>query len=228
MNHVIAVLTGDDDNAVRGTAGALAHLLGVGVRSLRPLKGDRVDRIDALATALGRPDVEAGALRIDAPEDLCWDLLPRIEAPLLILPVHPGSTAGPLTRVLVPLDGCEETAAGLGGIADRLVSGGAELVAVHVFVPDTVPAFWDQAAHSHEPWRAEFLRRNLPTARDLGLRRGEPAAEVREEVAASGVDMLLMGWSQNLSEGHAGIVREALTRGSVPVLLVRTTMRPAG
>lgn len=226
MSQVTAVLGAEHGETVRAAASALANVLGLDVQWTQAPAAEEPDRVDRVVAALERDDVDGvGVLGVNTPAGGCWDVLPRVAQPLLVVPEHASLTPGSLTRVLVPLDGRAETAASVAGMAGRLRAGGVEVVAVHVFVSTTVPAFWDQAAHSHASWTAEFLRRNLPGARDLGLRRGEPAEEVLAEAAASGIDLLLLGWSQNLVEGKAQIVRECLLHGSVPVLLVRTAER---
>jgi hypothetical protein len=223
MGQMTAVLGGDNDRAVRAAAAGFAEVLGLDVVWFDPSdRGKDRDPGDLVVEALDREEVEVGVLGVGTPPGGCWCVIPRVARPLLVVPDRASPEAGPPRRVLTPLDGVPETAAGVATMAGRLVSCGAEVAAVHVFEPATVPAFWDQAAHSHRSWTAEFLRRNLPAARDLGLRRGDPAAEVLAEVAAADIDALLLGWSQDLSEGRARIVREALTQGTVPVLLVRT------
>jgi len=224
MSQMTAVLGNGHGEAVRAAASALAGVLGLDVRWTRAPAAGEPDRVDRVVAVLER-DEEVGVLGVDTPAGGCWDVLPRVTRPLLVVPEHATLTPGSLARVLVPLDGRAETAASVAGMADRLRAGGAEVFAVHVFVPTTVPAFWDQAAHSHASWTAEFLRRNLPAARDLGLRRGEPAEEILAAAAASRIDLLLLGWSQSLVAGKAQIVRECLLHGSLPVLLVCTTER---
>ncbi|HEX2894635.1 MAG TPA: universal stress protein [Marmoricola sp.] len=220
MGHVIAVL-GDNDRAVGAAAAGFGDLLGVDVVWFDPAeRGQHHDPDELVVEALAGENVELGVLGAGRPPGGCWRVIPRVARPLLVVPDGADPDAGRPRRVLAPLDGVPETAAGIAAMARRLVARGAEVSALHVFEPTTVPAFWDQAAHSHRSWTAEFLRRNLPAARDLGLRRGDPAAEVLAELEA-GFDALLLGWSQDLSPGRARIVREALTRGTVPMLLVR-------
>lgn len=222
MNQMTAVLGSEHDKTVRASAIALATVLGLDVQWIRAPGVAEPDHIDRVVAALEGDDVDVGVIGVDTPAGGCWDVLPRVTRPVLVVPEHAAPAPGSLARVLVPLDGRAETAASVTGMADRLRAGGAEVLAVHVFVPTTVPAFWDQAAHSHESWTAEFLRRNLPAAAGLGLRRGRPVDEVLAQCGESGVDLLLLGWSQDLSEGHAQVVRSALTAGAVPVLLVPT------
>lgn len=231
MSHVTAVLEGHEgaerNSLVRTSASALASRLGIEVEVSEIREGDRPHRIAAVTDALERPDVAAGALSVDAPDGICWEVLAQVSPPLVVVPRLAGSAPSSLARVLVPLDGREETAECVCGIADQLVAGGVELIAMHVFVADTVPRFWDQAAHAATQWSTEFLRRNLPAAADLGLRRGDPTEEVLAEASASHADLLLLGWSQDLGAGRARLVREVLTRGTVPVLLVPTAPRRA-
>lgn len=226
MKQLTAVLGSEHDTSVRASAVALATILGLDVQWIRAPRIGEPDRIERVVAALEHDDVDVGVVGVDEPGGGCWDVLPRVTRPLLVVPANAAATPGPLARVLVPLDGRAETAASVAVMADRLHAGGAEVLSVHVFVPTSIPAFWDQAAHSHTSWTAEFLRRNLPTAADLGLRRGRPVDEVLAVAEESGVDLLLLGWSQDLSGGHAQVVRSALTAGSVPVLLVPTGPRP--
>lgn len=221
MGHVTAVLGGDNDGAVRAAAAGFGEALGLDVTWFDPTESGEGGDPGVVVEAIAREGVELGVLGVGPPGDGCWRVIPRVARPLLVVPDRASSEAGRPRRVLAPLDGMASTAASIRAMAERLVAAGAEVAAIHVFEPATVPAFWDQAAHSHRSWTAEFLRRNLPTARDLGLRRGDPATEVLAEVAGGGIDALLLGWSQDLSEGRAKIVREALTTGRVPVLLVR-------
>lgn len=226
MGRVTAVLGGDNDRAVRAAAAGFGEVLGLQVVWFDPTeRGEDGEARESVVEALRDDEVELGVLGAGMPPGGCWSVIPRVGGPLLVVPGRASPEAGRPRRVLAPLDGVAETAAGIAAMARRLVSGGAEVAAVHVFGPATVPAFWDQAAHSHRSWTAEFLRRNLPVARDLGLRRGDPATEVLAEVSAGGADALLLGWSQDLGGGRARIVREALASGTVPVLLVRAHAR---
>jgi nucleotide-binding universal stress UspA family protein len=144
------------------------------------------------------------------------------------VPRAAAGTAGRLARVLLPLDGAPGTAAGVARLVGSALAGGAEVVALHVFEPATVPAFWDHAGHTDVEWSHEFLRRNLPREVRLDLRRGDPAHEVLAEVEREDADLVLVGWGQDLAAGRAATVREALSECPVPVLLVRRELRSRG
>jgi len=224
MSDVVAVLEHDGDDKVVVSAEALATLLGAGTRLFRVPEGEGQARADAVVTALGG-DVEAAVLSAQVPKPVCWQVMQRVSTPLLVVPQHSAHVSTSISEVLLPLDGTQETAAGVALMTKRVVDAGARVLAMHVFDATTVPAFWDQAAHSHEHWTEEFLLRNLPSAVDLDLChlcRGRTPEEVVAEAQRAGVDLIMIGWAQNLGEGRAQTVRHALTDGSVPVLLVPT------
>ena len=69
----------------------------------------------------------------------------------------------------------------------------------------------------------EFLARYCPWGVGLvGLetRVGSAAAVVPAVAEETGCDLIALGWSQDLAAGRAGVVRAALERARVPVLLV--------
>ena len=211
---------------------------------------DRVDRLaDALAALFraqvvpfpigraGGPDHVMDALASDRvlgavlaaaahPEAAFWEVIRRAGKPIGVVPFGAGRPVTPIVRVLVPLDDTPRAAEAVASTAERLLAGGADLVATHVFSQETVPAFWDQAAHAREPWSRGFLLRNLPCGVRVDLRHGRPADEVLADAAESDAGLILMGWAQRLEEDRARIVRLAL-RGTVPLLLVGTAGGPS-
>ena len=228
-SHVTAVLDHDEDRSVLSAAHAMAGLLGVGTESLQVGPDGHATRVDLVVAALGDDDVSAAVLSAKSPDALCWDVMARVSKPLLVLPRRGERILHAISRVLLPLDGTPETAAGVAGAVRLMIAAGAEVKAVHVFDAATVPAFWDQAAHSHASWTEEFLRRNLPEPVQLDLRSGRTPEEVGAEADRTDVDLIVMGWSRDLSAGKARTVRRALTEGQVPVLLVSTKRAsPAG
>lgn len=179
MSHVTAVLEGHEgaerNSLVRTSASALASRLGIEVEVSEIREGDRPHRIAAVTDALERPDVAAGALSVDAPDGICWEVLAQVSPPLVVVPRQAGSAPSSLARVLVPLDGREETAECVCGIADQLVAGGVELIAMHVFVAGTVPRFWTRQPmprrNGARSSSAATSRRPLTSACAAGTRR---------------------------------------------------------
>ncbi len=98
-----------------------------------------------------------------------------------------------------------------------------EIIAAHVFEPDDLPAFSDQAGHETDAWSEEFLRRWLVDDANhiaLELRVGNAAetlCAVAEEVDA---DIVAMGWKQQLSSNRTQVVSTLLAESNVPVVLV--------
>lgn len=228
MKHVTAVLEREDeprppisaDRQVLAAADAIAHLLAIDTQRLSVPPGPASVRSGVVLKALAAEEVAAAAMSAKGPEPVCWDVITQIAIPVVVVPRGSKHMMRKISRVLLPMDGTAATAAGVADLAQRALDAGAAVVAMHVFDAGTVPAFWDQAAYSHQEWTREFVRRNLPDAVELDLRSGRPAEEVLAEAERAGVDLIVLGWGQNLSAGRAATVRHALTHGRVPVLLV--------
>lgn len=222
MNHVAALLERDDDPQVVAAAEAVAGMLGADVERVRLGGCPASARAATALQELAADGVVAGAISAHGPDPVCWDVIKLAPVPLVVIPRDSDRTLRGIHRMLLPLDGSPEAAAGVSGWAQLALDTGASVVAMHVFDASTVPAFWDQAAHSHQQWTREFLRRNLPHDVQLHLSRGRPALEVLAEADRTGVDLIVLGWGQNLATGRAATVRQALTSGLVPVLLAPT------
>jgi len=182
-----------------------------------------------LVAALCAPEVVMGVLGSSGTGDTkvpqgrtAAAVMSASNTPLLIVP--PGSFPPALRRlhrVLVPLDGRAASAAAVVPVLRMLSDAGLELVVVHVFDRATVPSFWDQPQHATAAWEREFLHRNLPfhTAR-LRLRHGTPAAMVMQAGSEEQTDLVVMGWSRDLSPGRALTLEHQLAHGRLPLLLV--------
>ena len=104
---------------------------------------------------------------------------------------------------------------------EQFARAGVDLVALHVFDAETVPRFWDQAAHARRAWAEEFLARYCaqPGMR-LELRSGVAGEHVLDVAEAERADMIALGWSQHLDPGRARTVRRTVRDAVVPVMLV--------
>ena len=226
MRHVTAVLEREDDTQVAGAAAALAELFGVSAVPMPIVDRRAVDRAATVEAALTSDDVVGAALSAHGASPVCWDVMTRVDQPLLVVPRRSNRVLRHVRRVLLPLDGTAETSYAVAGIARRALDTGAQVTAVHVFDTATVPAFWDQAAHTHGSWTREFLRRHLPAPVELDLRSGRPAEEVLAEADESGADLVVVAWGRDLDHGRASTVRRAIDEGLTPVLLVATPLGP--
>lgn len=206
------------DEQVLAAARALGDALGTDTALLAPGPDDpTADVLHALAA----DGVAGGVLSAHGDHPVLWQVVTRAPVPVLALPRGVIGAVRSVARVVVPLDGTPATAAAVGPLARSLLAAGADVAAVHVFDPSTAPAFWDHAGHSHLAFTEEFLRRHQLGGVRLDLRRGRPVVEVLSSLDRTRADLVLMAWGQDLSPGHADVVRHALLGASVPVLLVR-------
>lgn len=183
----------------------------------------------ALVEALAAPEVVMGVLGSSGAGDTqvpqgrtAAAVMSASDRPLLIVP--PGSFPPALRRlhrVLVPLDGRRESAQAVVPVLRLLAGAGLELVVVHVFDRASVPSFWDQPQHATTAWEREFLHRNLPFhLTRLRLRQGTPASMVMQAGSDEQTDLVVMGWSRDLSPGRALTLEHQLAHGRLPLLLV--------
>lgn len=221
MSELLAVLEEHQDpDDVLMLADAVASLLSLRVRPLRIPTSEA--SVSAVVAEVAAASVSAAVLRGHPdPDAMFWEVIQQSRKPIVVTPFGDADLSRPIARVLLPLDGTPETAKAVNPTVGRLLASGAEVLAAHVFDASTVPAFWDQAAHSREPWTREFLLRNLPAVHRLDLRSGQPPEEILAESEDMGSDLILLGWSQRLAGDRAPIVRLAL-EGNVPLMLVGT------
>lgn len=229
MNEVLAVVGSPGDGVAR-LAAEVGRLLSARVVELDLADLDLAGRADvsaAVAERTARPAVQALVMRGDTDlEADFWKIAAVVTKPVVALPAGLTGHRRPLDVVLLPLDGTVASAELVSPAVDRLLHVGARVLATHVFDAATVPAFWDQAAHSHDSWSEEFLRRHLPLGVSLDLRRGRPAEEVLAAAEAAGAGLVVLGWSRRTEGGSARTVR-LLVGSQVPVMLVGTPLAPA-
>jgi nucleotide-binding universal stress UspA family protein len=143
----------------------------------------------------------------------------HLTKPVLVVPPDAPVRETP-RRLLIPLDGTQGVSAAVRPLIATYVAAGAEVIAVHVFEPHTVPMFLD-GVPDEIAWRDEFL---LQHCADLGIRletRPGPTVLALLDVASSeDVDVIALGWRQNLAPERAVVVREVLQRARRPVALI--------
>ncbi len=208
------------------TAAAAADHAGV---SIEVLDGDPVDRI---VEASARPAVGlvvVGARRHRAGRrpsgHVAHAVMTQVRKPVLVVPPDtrlPESER--FERVLIPLEGTEDSSDAVAAEMHALARAGADITVVHVFHPGTVPRFWDQAGHAHQSWATEFLAHwcAQPGAA-LFLRSGDVAGAILDVAVGEAIDLIVLGWSQDMTGDRARIVRDLVSRSEVPVLLTPAT-----
>jgi nucleotide-binding universal stress UspA family protein len=210
----------DDGNRIaQGVAAAAGH-------DLRTLRGTTVPALidagsaeDVVALVLGARRTPAGARPVGG---TAFEVMQALPKPLAIVP--PDAPApGRLRRVLVPLEGTVSSSLAPQSVIKLARAVKLEVVILHVLDEESLPAFTDQPQHEHAAWRQEFLARWCPSG--VTNLRVESRVGIREEqivLAAEDydVDIVALGWSQQFAAGRAPVVRAALERGRVPILLI--------
>lgn len=185
-------------------------------------------KIRALLEAAEPVDVEAMVVGARATRitplpagHVALELIVSLHKPLMVVPPH-AVAAALFRRILVPLDGTPATAAALARTIELAQESEADVIALHVHTEHTLPLFGDQPQHELEVWKREFLARNCPHADNVRLevRVGIPGEHVLRAAAENKADLIALGWAQNLEEGRAAVVREALERSDLPILLL--------
>lgn len=248
MTKVIAAI--DSSVAARpvlATARALAVLLGAEVEALYVGgDGDRVPASEADAAGLELrtepgPVIER-LIQVGMEDDVVALVLGARGTPLVRRPL--GSTAlaiatslpkpvvvvppdardpTKLHRVLVPLEESVSASVAPRVILELAAAAELEVVVLHVFDEGSIPPFTDQPQHEGPAWAEEFLARYCPSGLGtvrLEVRVGRTEDLVPVVAEETGADLVALGWAQELAHGRAPVVRNALGRSRVPILLV--------
>ncbi len=155
-------------------------------------------------------------------------LVTSLERPVVVVP--PNAVVGRgIQTVLVPLNGTALSAEALREVVELAARAQLRVVVAHVYLERSLPAFSDHLPHEVRAWTDEFIARHCPSAVDatleLRVADGEPEEHLLDILLASHCDLVALGWSQDLAEGHAAIVRRMLTESPVPVLLIPVNAR---
>lgn len=187
--------------------------------------------VDAIVAAADEHDVVAVALGARGEHHgsrpaghTALEVITRVNKPVVVVPPD-GTRAAPITRILIPLEGTDESSQAIADILALAARRGVDILVLHVHTPDAVPPFQDQPHHQVEAWQQEFLARFVsapPDRVEIIQHVGAPAERVTAVSRAAEADAMVLGWSQNLSPGRAEVVREALAHSTMPVLLVPT------
>ena len=256
MKIFAAIHNSDSSRGVLQTAGALARLLGVDVKTVTIPEDDsasatRVAEASglplrvligapaaAIIEALGQDEVimavvGAGTARTGGHPvgHVTREVTTRASKPVVVVPpslMLPKPDVP--VKVVVPLDGDAAPPDALREILGRLGRRGADVVALHVVNAanaDNAPTYWDHFYYDFPAWGKEFLRRNC-LSRDTRLEVGRDSVvtEILNLAAAEQATLIAVAWSQDLSPGRAAIVSGILSSSRIPVLLVPVAKTP--
>lgn len=129
--------------------------------------------------------------------------------PVVVVPPV-GRITPRIGRVLVPLDGTVSTSLAPRTVVELAREASIEVVALHV----------GRAEVADED---EFLRRWCPSGIghvQLEVRQGRREDLVPEVADELECDVIALGWSQDLEPGRAQVVRAALERSPLPIMLI--------
>jgi nucleotide-binding universal stress UspA family protein len=141
--------------------------------------------------------------------------------PVVIVPPH-ASPPSTFHRVLVPLEGTLSTSLAPRVIVELAPDAEIDVLALHVYDQDSLPAFTDQPQHEQAAWTLEFLQRYCPWGYghvELETRVGRSGELIPLVAEERGCDLIALGWSQELAPGRALVIRETLERSPLPVFL---------
>jgi nucleotide-binding universal stress UspA family protein len=146
--------------------------------------------------------------------------------PLVIVP--PSYDARPPRRLLVPLEGTQATTHAPRWIVELARDAALEVIVLHVLDEASLPSFTDQPQYEADEWSREFLARFCPAGIEdvrLEVRVGRTDEEILGAVDALEVDVVVLGWGQELAPGRALVVRRLLEHCRVPVILMPVNAR---
>jgi nucleotide-binding universal stress UspA family protein len=211
--HVAPRPEGQLENAAAAAGVPLRTVTGPVVESLVAAGcADDVDAvvIGARSTPSGRHPLGSTALGVATS-------LPK---PVVVVPPA-GRVAPELKRILVPLEGTASTSHAPRSIIELAQGAEVEVFALHVQN--------ELSADREDGWERAFLERYCPWGIEsvrLEHRVGRSEELVPVVADEAGCDLIVLGWARQLAPGRAPIVRAALERANVPVMLV--PVRPAG
>jgi nucleotide-binding universal stress UspA family protein len=232
-------------NPVLAMARALARMLGDGVEAIH-VRGEGVEAAEAGVRAAGvplrlssgpvveglvdagrAPDVSAlviGARGTVGPSlvlgSTALAVVTALRTPVVVVP--PTAQVSPrIRRVLVPLEGTTSSSLAPRSLIELASGSEVEVLALHVDGVDT----------ADEAWTREFLARYCPSG--VGRVRLERLSGSREALVPlvaeeSESDLIVLGWAQQLADGRAPVVRAALERSKIPVMLIPVSVGGEG
>lgn len=182
---------------------------------------------ESLLAAVQEPGVDAAVLGARATSSRhgtigsnAHHVLTMTDKPVAVTPPDMARSHEPFRRLLVPLEGGEETSAPIVDTFSPLVVADVEVVVLHVFTAATVPPAMDRPNRDLALWGSEFLARNCPNASRIQLRTGSITSSVNDVCREEHADLIVLSWSQSSSPGRATVVRDVLAHATVPVLLI--------
>jgi nucleotide-binding universal stress UspA family protein len=179
-----------------------------------------------LLRVMESPEVIAGVLGARATSGgrrpvghVASQILLHAQKPVVVVPPVLLSPR-PFRKLLVPLEGLEETSKALADGLSSLFGPEVELVVLHVFTNTTLPRMLDRPYRDLDLLATEFRAKHLPNSTRAELRTGAIGAGVVESCTEQDADLVVLCWHQIATPGRASVVREVLSASGRPVLLL--------
>jgi nucleotide-binding universal stress UspA family protein len=227
--HAVGRMLHADVVAVHVRTGGVGAQRAFATRAGLPLRVLHGRVLDRLVEVGGDPGVAAlviGARGLAADRralgSTATAVATRVPKPVFVVPPD-AEPCVEFKRVLVPLEGTRATSLAPRSLVELGPGRELDVVVLHVLEPESIPSFVDQPQHWHAAWTREFLARYCPWGIDevdLRVRIGRREQVIVDTARESGCDLIALGWSQDLSEDHARVVRATLRLSSLPVALI--------
>jgi nucleotide-binding universal stress UspA family protein len=200
----------------------LADQAGVPLRILDgPVDASLLDAAgegDVVATVLGARATSSGGRRVIGSNAV--QVLTRTDKPVMVVPPELAARREQFYRLLVPLEGGEQSSLPIVDVLCPLIVADVELVVLHVFTTATLPPALDRPTRDLAIWGTEFLARHCPNASRIELRTGSIARRVNDVCDEEHADLVVLSWSQDNSPDRAAVIHDVLAHSNVPLLLL--------
>ena len=180
----------------------------------------------ALLREIARPEINAAVMGARATTggrrpvgSTTMHIIEKVSKPVVVVPPELVAPRA-LTKALVPLDGADESGTIEEMTLGELLGHSVELLVLHVFTDVTLPRMLDHPWRDMEVLKKEFLAKHMPQADNIEMHTGAVTPRVIETAHEQQADLIVLGWSQSVSDGRARVVREVLGASDIPVLLV--------
>lgn len=224
----IAELMGGTVRAVHVHDGPIKTMKGIPTHSSIPLSVLEGPVEQTLLEAIAAPSVDAAVVGARGTPNgrrptghTALDIVQHARKPIVIVPPYAiGRPPRRIRRLLLPLEGTEESSQPVTDPLRPLLASDVDLTVLHVFTAATTPRMLDRPGRDLALLADEFAARHCPAAERVEMRTGSVGDRVADACREEAVDLVVLSWSQDMSAGHAEIVQDVLSRSPVPVLLL--------
>jgi nucleotide-binding universal stress UspA family protein len=181
---------------------------------------------EVVAAVLGARATSSGRRRVIGSNAV--QVVTKTDKPVMVVPPEVVPRREQFRRLLVPLEGSEQSSLPVVDTLCPLIVADIELVVLHVFTTATLPPALDRPTRDLAIWGSEFLARHCPNASRIELRTGSIARRVNDVCDEEHADLVVLSWSQDNSPGRAAVIHDVLAHSTVPLLLLPLQLEQPG